>query len=99
MVGGRSVIELPLTLTLSDDQLDAIAERIAAKLASQAPWDDECFDSRKAAAYLGVHRDTLRRLAAEGRVNCEQDGPGCKLYFRRSDLDRWRAHGEGRDAN
>jgi excisionase family DNA binding protein len=26
------VIELPLTLTLSDDQLDALAERIAAKL-------------------------------------------------------------------
>lgn len=91
-------MELPLTLTLSDDQLDAIAERIAAKLVSQAPRGDEWLDSRKAAAYLGVHRDTLRRLATEGRVNCEQDGPRCKLYFRHSDLDRWRAHGEGRDA-
>lgn len=30
------MIELPLTLTLSDDQLDAIAERVAAKLAPVA---------------------------------------------------------------
>jgi excisionase family DNA binding protein len=92
------MIELPLTLTLSEDQLAAIAEHIAAKLASRPIQDDEWLDSRAAAHYLGVHRDTLRRLAAEGRVNCQQDAPGCKLYFRRSDLDRWRACGEGRDA-
>jgi excisionase family DNA binding protein len=90
------VIELPLTL--SDAQLDAIAERIAAKLAPRAAQDDEWLDSSEAARYLGVHRDTLRRLVAQGRVNCEQDAPGCKLYFRRSDLDRWRACGGSRDA-
>jgi excisionase family DNA binding protein len=91
------MIELPLTLTLSDNQLDAIAERIAAKLAPKAKHD-EWLDNRAAARYLGVHRDTLRRHAAEGRVDCQQDGPGCKLYFRRSDLDRWRGRGGGRDA-
>lgn len=91
------MIELPLTLALSDNQLDAIAERIAAKLASRARQDDEWLDSREAARYLGIHRDTLRRLAADGRVDCQQDGPGCKLYFRCSDLDRCRACGRGRD--
>ncbi len=44
---------------------------------------DEWLDSRHAAEYLGVHRDTLRKLAASGPSHPQQDGPGCKLYFRR----------------
>jgi excisionase family DNA binding protein len=47
-------------------------------------------DAREAAAYLGVHRDTLRKLAAERAVPVHQDGPGCKLYFNRNELDEWR---------
>jgi excisionase family DNA binding protein len=46
-------------------------------------------DAREAAAYLGVHRDTLRKLAAERAVPVHQDGPGCKLYFNRDELDEW----------
>ena len=42
---------------------------------------DEWLDSRHVADYLGVHRDTLRKLAAERSIPCDQDGPGCKLYF------------------
>jgi excisionase family DNA binding protein len=55
--------------------------------------DDEWIDSRHAAEYLGVHRDTLRKLAAERAIPTEQDGPNWKLYFRRSDLDAWRRSG------
>jgi hypothetical protein len=40
--------------------------------------------------HLGVHRDTIRRLAAELAIPSQQGGPGCKLFFRRSDLDAWR---------
>jgi excisionase family DNA binding protein len=47
-------------------------------------------DAREAAGYLGVHRDTLRKLAAERAVPVHQDGPGCRLYFRRDELDEWR---------
>jgi excisionase family DNA binding protein len=50
-------------------------------------------DARTAAAYLGVHRDTLRKLAAERAVPVHQDAPGCKLYFRRDELDHWRRSG------
>jgi hypothetical protein len=32
-------------------------------------------------------------LAAERAIPSEQEGPGCKLYFRRSDLDAWRQSG------
>ncbi|MBV9005611.1 MAG: helix-turn-helix domain-containing protein [Solirubrobacterales bacterium] len=61
--------------------------------ASDSGAHDEWFDSRHAADYLGVHRDTLRKLAAERAIPAEQEGPGCKLYFRRSELDAWRRAG------
>jgi excisionase family DNA binding protein len=47
-------------------------------------------DARAAAEYLGVHRDTLRKLAAQRAIPTHQDGPGCKLYFPRDELDEWR---------
>lgn len=73
---------------------EQVAERIARQLSTPTAHDaDEWFDSRNAANYLGVHRDTLRKLAAERAIPSEQDGPGCKLYFRRSDLDAWRHRG------
>jgi excisionase family DNA binding protein len=86
----------------SDGVLDAlisqIAEQIAAvvvaQLAAARPDDqDEWLDSRRAAEYLGVHRDTLRKLAAERSIPAEQDGRGCKLFFRRVDLNEWRRRG------
>ena len=69
---------------------DLVAERLAIRLVPDAPTADEWLDRRGAAEYLGVHRDTIRRLAAERAVPSEQEGVGCKLYFRRSDLDAWR---------
>jgi excisionase family DNA binding protein len=56
---------------------------------------EEWMDARSAAEYLGVHRDTLRKLAAERAVPVHQDGPGCKLYFRRDELDEWRRTSPG----
>ncbi|MFZ0041575.1 MAG: helix-turn-helix domain-containing protein [Solirubrobacteraceae bacterium] len=84
-----------------DAVLDQIAERVAQRLAAlidrssptEGAGDDEWFDSRHAADYLGIHRDTLRKLAAERAIPSEQDGPNCKLYFRRADLDAWRLAG------
>jgi excisionase family DNA binding protein len=73
---------------------DLVAERVAARLvappqASGVEW----LDTRRAAEYLGIGRDSLRRLAAERSIPTEQAGAGCKLYFRRSDLDTWRCSG------
>jgi len=83
--------------SILDQLLDHIADRLAAviteRLVTSDDRPDEWFDSRHAAEYLGVHRDTLRKLAAERAIPSEQDGPGCKLYFRRSDLDAWRSGG------
>lgn len=75
-----------------------VADRIAAAVVRrlELPRDEvraEWLDSRAAAEYLGVHRDTVRLLAAERAIRSEQDGPGCKLYFLRSELDAWRRNG------
>lgn len=82
--------------------LEALVDKLVARVAAavvehlgRASGDDsaEWLDSRRAAEYLGVHRDTLRKLAAERAIPVHQDGRGCKLFFRRSDLDEWRDGG------
>ena len=72
---------------------DRVATAIINRLQPTTSGGDDWLDSRNAAEYLGLHRDTLRRLAAERAIPSEQDGPGCKHYFRRSDLDDWRRGG------
>jgi excisionase family DNA binding protein len=73
---------------------DLVADRLVARLeAPQADTGDEWLDSRRAAEYLGIHRDSLRRLAAERAIPAEQARAGCKLFFRRTDLDAWRRGG------
>ncbi len=71
---------------LADLVVDRLMERNAAREEPSGEW----FDARAAADFLGVHRDTLRKLAAERVVPVHQEGPGCKLYFRRDELDDWR---------
>jgi len=75
---------------------ELVADRVAARLAApRRQTTDEWLDTGRAADYLGISRDSIRRLAAEGSIATEQAGVGCKLYFRRSDLDAWRCSGSG----
>jgi len=92
-INGAQLIDA-LVIQLADRVATAIAERLGAPSTDKAP---EWLDSREAADYLGLHRDTLRKLAAERAIPAEQEGPGCKLFFRRSALDEWRLTG-GRSA-
>lgn len=94
----RAVLE-----ALDEDALDALAERLAPRIAARlaGPREDggdRWMTTAQAAGYIGVHRDTVRKLAAARAIPAEQDAPGCKLYFRRVDLDRWREAG-GRPAH
>jgi excisionase family DNA binding protein len=73
---------------------EVVADRVVAQL--MGPRDasvDGWLDTRGAAEYLGISRDTVRRLAAERAIPTEQAGAGCKLYFRRDELDNWRRVG------
>lgn len=79
---------------LADALADRLADRLARRDDSEAPEpDDAWLTTAQAAQYLGLHRDTVRKLAAGRDLPCEQDAPGCKLYFRRAELDQWRASG------
>jgi excisionase family DNA binding protein len=84
----------PLIDQLLGQLADLVVDRLMAcsGTATEQP-PDEWMDARAAAVYLGVHRDTLRKLAAERAVPVHQDGPGCNLYCRRDELDGWRRSG------
>lgn len=76
---------------LLDQLAGLVADRVAARLAQPTEAQaDEWMDTRRASEYLGVGRDSVHRLAAKGTLRIEQAAAGCKLYFRRSDLDAWR---------
>ena len=51
-------------------------------------------DSKRASDYLGISRDSLDKLCAERRVPFYSDGPGCKRFFAKRELDAW-MRGEG----
>jgi excisionase family DNA binding protein len=48
-------------------------------------------DSKQAAAYLGISPSSLWKLTAARDIPFEQDKPGGKCWFKRSELDAWRA--------
>jgi excisionase family DNA binding protein len=91
---GSTSREDPLIDQLLGRLADLVVDRLTARAGADADQvADEWMDARAAAVYLGIHRDTLRKLAAERSVPVHQDGPGCKLYFRRDELDEWRRSG------
>jgi hypothetical protein len=92
---GRGPVRITVELDAAtlDAIAESVAEQVARRLSPEAGSAGDWLDTRAAAGHLGVHPDTLRRLANSGAVPFEQDGPGCKLHFRRGDLDRWRSSG------
>lgn len=90
----RGINEASVMDALLDRLVDRLAAAVAARIGREAAGTKgDWLDSREAAEYLGLHRDTLRRLAAARAIPAEQDGRGCKLYFRRAALDDWRQAG------
>jgi excisionase family DNA binding protein len=75
---------------LDNDACIHLAERLGPYLRPVVPLPDEWLDSEAAAAYLSLPRTALHKLTAERAIPFAQDGPGCKLYFKRSALDTWR---------
>jgi hypothetical protein len=77
---------------LSPDDLADLAERLAPYL-RPAQTDGGWLDTKAAAAHLGISTHAMHRLSAERAIPFSQSAPGAKCYFRRSDLDEWRATG------
>ena len=78
---------------LDEDSLDKLADqlapRLAGRLAAGSAEPDRWLTAREAADHLGVSVHALHRLSADRRIPASQNRPGGRLYFRRSELDRW----------
>jgi hypothetical protein len=57
---------------------------------------DRWLTTAEAEAHLGCSPNALHKLTAAGAVPFQQDCPGAKLYFKRSELDDWRERGGAR---
>jgi hypothetical protein len=56
-------------------------------------------DTKRAAAYLGLSVNALHKLTAECAIPFQQEGQGCKAWFKRTELGSWREAGGSRAAN
>jgi hypothetical protein len=81
-----------LMLAVPAELVALVAERAAEIVVAQLGGrdDDRWFDTRAAAAYLGLTANALHKLSAARAIPFHQDTPGGKLWFKRSELDAWR---------
>ena len=96
-----SDLALAFVDALDESGLALLAARLAPHLQTvmdQSPdvAPDEWLDSRGAAGCLGKSVAAIHKLTAARAIPFEQEGPGCKLWFRRSALDAWREAGGAR---
>jgi Helix-turn-helix domain len=85
-----------LSIELPEKVLDALAERVAARVLERlgnGQDGDRWLDAKQAADYLGLSINALHKLTAARQLPTEQEAPGHKLWFRRSQLDHWRTGG------
>ncbi len=86
--------------SLDDEALDSLAERLAPRLARRLESvphpSDEWLTAKAAAQHLGISVTALHKLTSARIIPFEQDGPGCRCWFKRSELDAWRERGGAR---
>jgi excisionase family DNA binding protein len=73
---------------LDDQALAAIAAAIGhAGVASATP--SKSMNAETAANYLDVSIERIRKLKERQEIPFHQEGPGCRVLFTRTDLDKW----------
>ena len=68
---------------------------MAPHLPASEPAEDGWLSTREAADYLGISTNALHKLTASRVIRFEQDEPGGKCWFKRSEFDAFR-RGDGR---
>ena len=68
-----------------------IDERVAAALAAARAdaAGPRWLSVPTAAQYLDVSTERIRKLVARREIPYSQEGPGCRVFFDRRDLDDW----------
>jgi excisionase family DNA binding protein len=94
-VSGHPSVPALIVEALDEAALDSLADRLAPRIAERlVEVDDRWLSTTEAASYLGVSIHALHKLTAARTIPFEQEGPGCRLWFRRSELDCWRRGGD-----
>ena len=74
------------------EEFENLAQRVGVletRLAAAAePWPEH-MGIERAAAYLDMTPDALRKLVQRRKIAFSQEGPGCRLSFARADLDEY----------
>ena len=86
-------MQAELTLSLPDELLQALAQRVAeamleqtgAQPATESPW----LDFKSAMSYLGFSRNKLYKLTAARAIPFRKKEDGQGLLFHRDELNRW----------
>jgi hypothetical protein len=92
MNAAREMARLMLEVIASDPEaLAELADALSPHLHHPAPEPDRWMDTKAAATYLGLpSANALHKLTAAREIPFEQDAPGGKCWFQKSQLDTWR---------
>ena len=86
-----SGLSTALLAELGEADLQALADRLRPYL-TPIEEPDRWLNAAEAAEHLGLSVHAIRRLAADPRsgLPVHQEREGCKLWFKRLELDEWR---------
>lgn len=83
-----------MRVELDHEEVERIARRVIELVREQNLFpaaDDQWINSDRAAKYLGISKNALHKLTASREIPFHQDRPNAKCWFKRSELDGWRA--------
>jgi len=80
-----SDLSLPMPDALVEQIVELVMSRLPDLTARQWP---EWMSVETAARYLDVSEERVRKLKDRGALTCYQEGPGCRVFFRRTELDQ-----------
>ena len=81
-----------MKIELTDETLQQLVEAVVARVRAELEPSEqrqEWLSVESAARYLDVGVERVRKLAAGRDLPYYQEGPGCRVFFRRSELDAW----------
>lgn len=93
-LGSRKPSNSAITIELSPEQLDVLAELVAERLGSEAVADGWLRGAAAIADYIGSPPSRVFALSSAGRIPVGRDGSA--LIAKRGDLDAWLREGGGK---
>src|SRR3954454_24800802 len=83
-----------ITITLPSEIVEFVIEQVTEKVierlaADRGASETEYLSVKDAGVYLGCTEGRVRKLIERRRIPFTQDGPGCRVFLSRRELDSW----------